>query len=210
MGFSVKEVYKTIQGEGRHSGRAAVLCRFTGCNLWSGFEKDRNKSICTFCDTDFVGRDGENGGLYQDDAKLADIISNVWGASKIKRYVVLTGGEPMLQVKKSLISELHKRNFEVAIETNGTYRVPDEVDWVCVSPKANTDIVQIKGSELKLVFPQSGLRPSHFEKLDFTHFYIQPMDGPDLKRNIHLAVEFCDKNPLWRLSLQTHKIIGVR
>tara|TARA_R110000851_G_scaffold187994_3_gene337983 strand:- start:6604 stop:7260 length:657 start_codon:yes stop_codon:yes gene_type:complete len=207
--YAVKEIFKTIQGEGAQSGRVAVFCRFTGCNLWSGLEKDRATAQCTFCDTDFVGMDGLNGSRFKTADDLAAKIEELWGAGLSNRYVVLTGGEPMLQVDADFIDKLHERNFEIAIETNGTLEVPKEIDWVCVSPKQGTKLNQRHGSELKVVFPQNHLDPSQFCDLDFGHFFVQPMDGPTVEENTRLALAFCDQNPSWKLSLQTHKMIGV-
>ncbi|HFB2048080.1 MAG: 7-carboxy-7-deazaguanine synthase [Hyphomicrobiaceae bacterium] len=209
MTYSVKEIYKTIQGEGGQSGRSAVLCRFTGCNLWSGRQKDRASAICQFCDTDFVGTNGLGGGHFADPRALATEISHTWGISMKYRLVVFTGGEPLMQINKILLQCVRDKGFEIAIETNGTYKVPDDVDWICVSPKAGSKLVQTNGQELKLVFPQNGAMPKMFEHLNFKQFYLQPMAGPYLKRNIELAVAYCMRNPLWRISLQIHKIIGI-
>jgi 7-carboxy-7-deazaguanine synthase len=209
MSYAVKEIFKTIQGEGAQTGRVAVFCRFAGCNLWSGLERDRATAECQFCDTDFVGTDGLNGNRYKTADDLAEKIENVWGQGQGDRYVVLTGGEPMLQVDAEFIDHLHERNFEIAIETNGTLEVPKEIDWICVSPKKGTTLNQRQGAELKLVFPQGHLDPSQFSSLDFGHFYVQPMDGPDVEENTRQALAYCDENPSWRLSLQTHKILGV-
>ncbi len=207
--YAVKEAFYTIQGEGHHSGRPAVFLRFSGCNLWSGLEKDRHKAICQFCDTDFWGTDGENGGKYVA-AELADLVAGLWpDANDPAKFIVCTGGEPMLQIDPALIKELHDRNFEIAVETNGTIEVPPGIDWICVSPKAGTDIVQKTGHELKLVHPQNKLHPGDFESWDFNHFYLQPMDGPELKKNTALCLDFCKKNPRWKLSIQTHKLLGI-
>jgi len=209
--YYVKECFLTLQGEGAQAGRAAVFLRFTGCNLWTGREQDRESAVCRFCDTDFVGTDGEGGGRFQTAGEIAAHIASIWGPSKSRshRFVVLTGGEPMLQVDDALIDALHAEGFEIAIETNGTLEVPPSIDWICVSPKAGAELVQRSGDELKLVFPQDGLAPSCVEGLGFSHFYLQPMDGPEAARNTRAAVEFCREHPQWRLSLQTHKLIGI-
>jgi len=209
MAYAVKEIFKTLQGEGAHTGRAAVFCRFSGCNLWSGREADRAGALCRFCDTDFVGTDGENGGRYADAATLADTLARVWGAGRQGRYAVLTGGEPLLQADVSLIEKLHARGFTVAAETNGTVALPPGLDWITVSPKAGTVLVVRSGSELKLVYPQPGLDPAAFADLDFRHFWLQPMDGPARAANAGRAAAFCMENPVWRLRLQTHKYIGI-
>lgn len=206
--YKIKELFYTLQGEGAHSGRPAVFCRFSGCNLWSGREEDRHKAICQFCDTDFWGTDGENGGKYTLGA-LAEKVASLWPAATGKPYVVCTGGEPLLQLDEHLISAFHEKGFEVAIETNGTLPVPKGVDWVCVSPKANADLVVTTGSELKLVFPQPGAEPERFEQLDFQHFFLQPMDGPEQARNTQLTLQYCLDHPKWSLSLQTHKMLGI-
>lgn len=205
MSFAVKEIFKTLQGEGAHSGRAAVFCRFAGCNLWSGREIDRAGAVCTFCDTDFVG-----GARYASPGSLVDAIESAWAGAMGPRFVVLTGGEPMLQVTDALLDSLHARGFTVATETNGTIRVPSRVDWICVSPKATSDLRQQSGDELKLVFPQLGIDPEMFLAMDFARFYLQPMDGPNAEQNLAAAVAYCMANPIWRLSLQTHKLIGLR
>ena len=210
MSYAIKEIYFTIQGEGFHTGKDAVFCRFSGCNLWSGLEKDRSKAVCNFCDTDFFGTDGENGGKYSSHHNLISQIEMCWPKKKKNKYVVFTGGEPLLQLDQQLIDELHNHNFEVAIETNGTILPPNNIDWVCVSPKKNADLVLKSGDELKLVYPQKNFKPKQFESLDFTYFSIQPMDGKQLQKNILKCVSYCMENPVWRLSLQTHKIIGVR
>ncbi len=209
--YKVKEIYYTLQGEGAQSGRPAVFCRFTGCNLWSGREEDRHKAICQFCDTDFWGTDGVNGGKYEAD-ELAVKVQSLWperGEIKGKPLVVCTGGEPLLQLDVQLIKAFHSKGFEVAIETNGTIEVPEGVNWVCMSPKAHTAIVVRSGQELKLVFPQSGAEPELFEGLDFEYFFLQPMDGPDQAENIKLTLEYCLKHPQWSLSLQTHKMLDI-
>ena len=216
--YTVKELFPTLQGEGAHAGRAAVFCRFAGCNLWSGREEDRLTSICQFCDTDFVGSDGFGGGKFETAIALAQAIESAWrstSAGPQKRYVVFTGGEPLMQLDEALISALHLKGFEVAIETNGTIKVPKGVDWVCVSPKAGSELVVLQADELKLVIPQLGhgdlgALMARFEKMDYRNRFLQAMDGPKLKDNIELAVRLCQKYPLWRLSLQSHKLIGIR
>ncbi len=210
MTYSVKEIYYTIQGEGHHTGRAAIFCRFSGCNLWSGKEVDRKKASCNFCDTDFVGIDGENGGKYKSHTDLIKKIESCWPKNKKEKYVVFTGGEPLLQLDQKLIDALHRCDFKIAIETNGTILPPNNIDWICVSPKKNADLLLKKGDELKLVYPQEDFNPEQFESLDFTHFSIQPMDGKELQNNILKCVSYCIENPSWKLSLQTHKIIGVK
>ncbi len=216
--YSVKEIFATLQGEGAQAGRAAIFCRFTGCNLWSGREEDRFSAVCQFCDTDFVGTDGVGGGKFASPEDLANAIENTWLHSmrtQQYRFVVMTGGEPLLQLDNPLIEALHARRFEIAIETNGTIRVPKGIDWVCLSPKAGAELVVKQAQELKLVVPQVGHQPMEpvlhrFEGMDFRHRYLQPMDGPNLSDNIAYAVELCQKHPLWRLSLQTHKMIGIQ
>ncbi len=212
MAYSVKEIFATLQGEGRHAGRAAVFLRFAGCNLWSGREKDRATAQCRFCDTDFVGTDGPGGGGFKDAAALADAAAAVWpgnGNGGASRFVVCTGGEPLLQLDAALIDALHQRGFEIAIETNGTITAPDGIDWICVSPKAGCDVVQTTGDELKLVYPQAGLDPVAVEGLAFDHFLLQPMDGPARDANTGAVIEYCLAHPKWRLSLQTHKYLGI-
>ena len=209
MSYSVKEIYLTIQGEGFHTGKHAVFCRFSGCNLWTGLEKDRKKAICNFCDTDFVGTDGINGSKYPNAEQLANEIDKVWDKDINEKFVVFTGGEPLLQLDNQLVDLLHKKKFKVAIETNGTILPPENIDWICVSPKQGADFNLKYGNELKLVYPQKGLEPKNFKHLDFDHFFLQPMDGKDLQRNILQSVSYCIENPLWRLSLQTHKIMGI-
>ena len=209
MSYSVKEIYLTIQGEGFHTGKHAVFCRFSGCNLWTGLEKDRKKAICNFCDTDFVGTDGINGSKYPNAEQLANEIDKVWDKDINEKFVVFTGGEPLLQLDKQLVDLLHKKKFKVAIETNGTILPPENIDWICVSPKQGADFNLKYGNELKLVYPQKGLEPKNFKHLDFDHFFLQPMDGKDLQRNILQSVLYCIENPVWRLSLQTHKIMGI-
>ena len=208
MSYSVKELFYTLQGEGAQAGRPAVFMRFAGCNLWSGRESDRATAICRFCDTDFVGVDGPGGGKHDTAASLADAARAIWPGGGAP-YVVCTGGEPLLQLDAALLAALHERGFEVAIETNGTLAVPDGVDWVCVSPKAGATLALTEGDELKLVFPQPGAEPPRFEGLGFEHFYLQPMDGPERGRNTELAIAYCLAHPLWKLSLQTHKMIGI-
>jgi 7-carboxy-7-deazaguanine synthase (Cx14CxxC type) len=211
MGYAVKEIFYTLQGEGAQSGRAAVFCRFAGCNLWTGRAADRAAAVCRFCDTDFVGVDGPGGGKFETADDLAVAIEQKWPADSVlgKRYVVCTGGEPLLQLDSALIQALHKRGFEVAVETNGTLAAPQGINWVCVSPKAGAEFKQRSGDEIKLVFPQVGVDPEDFELLAFRHFFLQPMDGPDRAANTELAVRYCMAHPQWRLSLQTHKIVGI-
>ena len=208
--FTVKEIFKTLQGEGAQAGRAAVFCRFTGCNLWSGREEDRRAAICRFCDTDFVGSDGDGGGRFATASTLADSIESIWGQDRSRRFVVFTGGEPLLQLDAGLIDAVRDRGFTTAVETNGTIEAPDGIDWICVSPKAGTDIRQTRGQELKLVFPQPDAPPEKFEQLDFQHFFLQPMDGSERGRNTALAIEYCLSHPRWRVSLQTHKFMEIR
>lgn len=209
MSYAVKEIFRTLQGEGLNAGRTAVFCRFSGCNLWSGREVDRAQAVCTFCDTDFVGTDGTGGGRFGTAADLAAAIATCWGEGPGPRLVVLTGGEPLLQVDAELVEALHERGFEVALETNGTLQAPSSIDWICVSPKAGAPIVQHRGDELKLVYPQPGLLPEQFENLEFRHFLLQPMDGPKWAENTSLAVAYCQAHPRWRLSVQTHKLLGL-
>lgn len=210
MSYAVKEIFKTLQGEGAQMGRAAVFCRFAGCNLWSGREADRASSVCTFCDTEFVGLDGTGGGRFADASTLADTIQAEWAGPSQNRYVVLTGGEPLLQVDTALIEALHALDFEIAVETNGTQPAPAGLDWICVSPKADAELVVQSGNELKLVYPQDKAQPSRFENLSFDHFFLQPMDSPTAAANLDAAIRFCTDNPRWRLSLQSHKMIGIR
>lgn len=210
MTYAVKEIFKTLQGEGAQMGRAAVFCRFAGCNLWSGRDADRATSICTFCDTDFVGMDGTGGGRFADADALADAIAAEWNGSAANRYVVLTGGEPLLQVDDALVAALHARDFEIGVETNGTQAAPSGLDWICVSPKANADLVLQSGHELKLVYPQETALPERFTHLAFDHFFLQPMDSPTAAANLEAAISYCTDNPRWRLSLQSHKMIGIR
>jgi 7-carboxy-7-deazaguanine synthase len=210
MTYSVKEIYYTLQGEGGQAGRAAVFCRFAGCNLWTGREEDRSKAICQFCDTDFVGTDGPGGGKFATPEELAAAVAAHWpSAAGGKPLVVCTGGEPLLQLDEQAIEALHARGFEVAVETNGTQLAPVGLDWICVSPKAGAELVLTRGSELKLVFPQPGAMPDRFGQLDFRHFFLQPMDGLEQKRNTRLAIEYCLAHPQWRLSVQTHKVVGI-
>jgi 7-carboxy-7-deazaguanine synthase (Cx14CxxC type) len=209
MTYSVKELFKTLQGEGAQAGRAAVFCRFAGCNLWSGREEDRAGAICTFCDTDFVGTDGDGGGKFETAADLAEAIAKTWGNAAANRYVVFTGGEPLLQIDEALLAAVHDAGFEIAIETNGTLIPPAGVDWICVSPKAGAPFALKAGNELKLVYPQPGIDPAALEALPFDHFWVQPMDGPARTANTEAAVAFCLDHPKWRLSLQTHKFIGI-
>jgi 7-carboxy-7-deazaguanine synthase len=208
MNFAVKEMFYSLQGEGRHAGRPAVFCRFTGCNLWSGRESDRATAACNFCDTDFVGVDG--GGRFDGPQALADAVEHMWGGVGGQRFVVLTGGEPLLQVDDTLIAALHERGFEVAIETNGTLPVSSPIDWITVSPKGTTMLVQTSGDELKLVFPQADVDPASFEGLAFSHFLLQPKDGPDRDANMADAIAYCLRHPKWKLSLQTHKYMCIR
>jgi 7-carboxy-7-deazaguanine synthase len=212
MNYSVKELYYTLQGEGAQTGRPAVFLRFAGCNLWTGREEDRASAICRFCDTDFFGTDGPGGGKFESPAGLADAVAAAWPrpASTISRpCVVCTGGEPLLQLDEPLIGALHARGFEIAIETNGTLEAPAGIDWICVSPKAGADLRQTRGDELKLVYPQPGAEPERFERLAFRHFSLQPMDGPEREDNTERAIEYCLAHPRWRLSLQTHKLLGI-
>lgn len=211
MTYSVKEIFYTLQGEGAQAGRAAVFCRFAGCNLWSGLEEDRAIAVCQFCDTDFVGTNGESGGKFASAESLAEAIAAKWpgGDAAGRRFVVCTGGEPLLQLDEAFVDALHGQGFEIAVETNGTQAAPKGLDWICVSPKGHAQVVLETGDELKLVFPQANAMPSAFEKLRFRHFFLQPMDGLDRERNTRLAVEYCRAHPKWRLSLQTHKILGI-
>ncbi len=210
MTYAVKEMFYTLQGEGLRAGRPAVFCRFAGCNLWSGREEDRARAQCTFCDTDFVGTDGEGGGKFETAAALADAVLALWpGREGGKRYVVFTGGEPLLQIDAQLIDAVHARGFEIAVETNGTIAAPDGIDWICVSPKAGNRLVQTSGQELKLVFPQAGAEPELFETLAFDHFLLQPLWGAHTQENMRAAARYCMDHPRWRLSVQTHKWIGI-
>ncbi len=212
MSYAVKEIFYTLQGEGAHTGRPAVFCRFTGCNLWSGLEKDRATAVCQFCDTDFVGTDGSGGGRFASARDLAQAVAATWPARRTPdgiRFVVCTGGEPLLQLDAALVDALHAEGFEIAIETNGTLLPPPGIDWICVSPKAGSTLALRQGGELKLVFPQSGAEPERFAQLDFQEFFLQPMDGPERERNTQLALQYCLDHPRWRLSLQTHKLLGI-
>jgi 7-carboxy-7-deazaguanine synthase len=209
MSYAVKEIFLTLQGEGGQAGRPAVFCRFAGCNLWSGLERDREKAVCTFCDTDFVGMDGPGGGRFAHADALAAAVEAAWTGGPGERLTVLTGGEPLLQLDEPLIAALHARGFSIALETNGTLPVPGGVDWICVSPKADAPVVQTHGQELKLVFPQEKARPERFEHLDFERFLLQPMDGPDRDANTRAAIAYCLEHPRWRLSVQTHKYLGI-
>jgi 7-carboxy-7-deazaguanine synthase (Cx14CxxC type) len=210
VSYAVKEIFLTLQGEGADAGRVAVFCRFAGCNLWSGREQDRAEAICRFCDTDFVGTDGTLGGRYASADDLAETIASQWTGENANRYVVLTGGEPMLQLDGALIDGLHARGFAIGVETNGTIAPPDGLDWICVSPKAGAELVVRAGHELKLVFPQAEASPEQFADLAFERFSLQPMDGPDVVQNTARAVDYCLRHPQWRLSLQTHKTLGIR
>ena len=211
MSYRVKEIFFSFQGEGANTGRPAVFCRFSGCNLWSGREADRERARCRFCDTDFLGTDGIRGGGFTSATELAGAIAGVWEAERVGDalpFVVCTGGEPLLQVDEALIHALHDKGFEVAIETNGTKAAPPGIDWICVSPKAGEPLILTKGDELKFVYPQNGAEPDGFEALDFNHFFLQPLDGPDIERNTGLALAYCTGHPRWRISLQTHKLLG--
>lgn len=209
--YTVKEIFYTLQGEGANAGSAAVFCRFSGCNLWSGREEDRSRAVCQFCDTDFIGV-GPDGGRFPEADSLAAAVSNAWRGDVENggRFVVCTGGEPLLQVDEALIDALHSRGFRVAVETNGTRPAPRSLDWICVSPKAGAPLVQTSGDEIKLVFPQPAAMPETFEGMEFENFFLQPMDGPSVEENTRLAVEYCMTHPRWRLSLQTHKLLGIR
>lgn len=212
MSYAVKEIYYTLQGEGANTGRAAVFCRFAGCNLWSGREEDRADAICNFCDTDFVGTDGPGGGKFSSATELARSVASKWLVARstlVRPLVVCTGGEPLLQLDEDLVRAFHELGFDVAIETNGTRLPPPGVDWVCVSPKAGAEFVLRSGHELKLIFPQKNAEPERFERLDFQHFFLQPMDGPDREQNTQLAIRYCLEHTQWRLSLQTHKLLGI-
>lgn len=208
--YSVKEIFYSLQGEGAQSGRASVFCRFAGCNLWSGREQDRHKAECDFCDTDFVGTDGPGGGKFSTAADLAAAVAACWQGIGGKPYVICTGGEPLLQLDNALIDAFHEQGFEIALETNGTLPVPDGVDWVCVSPKAGTDIVVTEGDELKLIYRQPLALPDRFIHMQFDHFFLQPMDGPEQQQYLQAAIDYCQQHPRWRLSLQTHKLIGIQ
>jgi len=211
MTYTVKEIYFTLQGEGARTGRAAAFLRFAGCNLWSGLERDRAAAVCKFCDTDFVGTDGAGGGKFADAQMLAAAVAAKWPKGDFSQpYVVCTGGEPLLQLDEDLVSALHARDFEIGVETNGTVPPPPGIEWICVSPKAGTELLLDTGQELKLVYPQDGAPPERFADLLFDHFFLQPMDGPDRDANTHAAAQYCLEHPQWRLSLQTHKLIGLR
>jgi 7-carboxy-7-deazaguanine synthase len=210
VSYLVKEIFLTLQGEGFNTGTTAVFCRFAGCNLWSGREEHRATAVCQFCDTEFVGTDGARGGRFPSADELADAVEAAWPTGPVgDRLVVCTGGEPLLQVDAPLLRTLHQRHFRIAVETNGTIEVPDGIDWTCVSPKSGADLVQRQGDELKLVYPQPGLEPAQVEHLDFDHFFLQPMDGPFLEANTEQAIDYCLHHPRWRLSLQTHKYLGI-
>ena len=209
MTYSVKEIFLTLQGEGGQAGRPAVFCRFAGCNLWSGREQDRADAVCTFCDTDFVGTDGEGGGRFATAQALAAAVVGAWGEGAEQRLVVITGGEPLLQLDAPLVEALRAAGFSIAVETNGTIKAPEGIDWICVSPKADAPLAQTSGQELKLVYPQPGVDPARFESLDFERFYLQPMDGPDRAANTRAAIAYCLSRPRWRLSVQTHKYLGI-
>ena len=209
MTYSVKEIFLTLQGEGGQAGRPAVFCRFAGCNLWNGREQDRAAAVCTFCDTDFVGTDGEGGGKFAAAEDLARAIADKWVGGERERLVVFTGGEPLLQLDGPLINAVHHQGFEIAVETNGTIAAPDGIDWICVSPKGQVPLAQRSGQELKLVYPQAGVDPAGFEDLDFERFLLQPMDEPAREANTHAAIAYCLEHPRWRLSVQTHKYIGI-
>jgi 7-carboxy-7-deazaguanine synthase (Cx14CxxC type) len=210
VSYAVKEIFLTLQGEGAHAGRASVFCRFAGCNLWSGREADRAEAACRFCDTDFVGMDGTLGGRYATADALADTIAAQWTGGDADRYVVLTGGEPLLQVDPALIDALHARGFAIAVETNGTIAPPPGLDWICVSPKGSAELAVRAGHELKLVYPQADAPPENFAGLAFERFSLQPMDGPDIARATEQAIAYCLAHPQWRLSVQTHKTLGIR
>ena len=209
MTYAVKEIFLTLQGEGGQAGKAAVFCRFAGCNLWSGREKDRASAVCTFCDTDFVGVNGPGGGRFKTAGKLAEAVEAAWTGGPDDRLVVCTGGEPLLHLDAAVIDALHRRGFSIAVETNGTIEAPAGIDWVCVSPKADAPVVQIRGQELKLVWPQAGVDPERFAGLDFERFYLQPMDGPDREGATAACIAYCLSHPKWRLSTQTHKYLGI-
>ncbi len=209
MSYAVKEIYTTLQGEGAQTGRRAVFLRFAGCNLWTGREQDRAAAVCTFCDTDFIGTNGPGGGKFADAAALAAAVAVEWGDHRAHRLVVCTGGEPLLQLDAALVDALHAGGFEIAIETNGTQAAPAGIDWICVSPKAAAPLKLTQGSELKLVYPQALAMPERFEHLGFTHFFLQPMDGPDREANTRAAIAYCLAHPQWRLGLQTHKLTGL-
>lgn len=208
--YAIKEAFYTLQGEGFHSGRPAVFLRFSGCNLWSGLEKDRATAICKFCDTDFWGTDGVNGGKYEVE-ELVELLVSLWPEKQryAHKFLVCTGGEPALQMDDNLIESLHNEHFEIAVETNGTLEIPNSIDWICVSPKAGSKVIQRKGDELKLVHPQSGINPADFEKWAFKHLFLQPMDGPMINENTQICLDYCLANPSWKLSIQTHKVLNI-
>lgn len=210
MSYAVKEIFLTLQGEGAHAGRTAVFCRFSGCNLWTGREQDRAEAVCKFCDTDFVGMDGTLGGRYANADELASAVAAQWEGPPEHRYTVLTGGEPLLQVDPALIDALHARGFTIAVETNGTVAAPPGLDWICVSPKAGAELILRKGHELKLVYPQPENKPEDFANLEFERFSLQPLDGPDIAQSTQAAIAYCLTHPQWRLSVQTHKTLGIR
>lgn len=212
MTYSVKEMFYTLQGEGINAGRPAVFLRFSGCNLWSGLEKDRAGAVCSFCDTDFVGTDGPGGGKFKTAEALAEAVKRLWpdGGGSAEPMVVCTGGEPLLQLDEAAVEALHAHQFYIAVETNGTVKAPKGIDWLCVSPKSTAPVVQTQGDELKLVYPQLKAPPEHFKDLDFRHFLLQPMDGPDIETNTQKTIDYCLAHPQWRFSLQSHKVIGVR
>ena len=210
MSYAVKEIFYSLQGEGANVGRPAVFCRFSGCNLWSGREQDRLSATCQFCDTDFVGTDGLGGGRFETADGLVAAVVSKWPDTRLKTFVVCTGGEPLLQLDPTLVDALHRASCEIAVETNGSLPAPTGIDWTCVSPKAGAHLEIRQGDELKLVFPQQGLSPADFDALQFRHFFIQPMDGPESTRNIQLALQYCLDHPKWKLSLQTHKLLGIR
>jgi len=207
--YQIKEIFYTLQGEGARTGRPAVFCRFSGCNLWSGLEKDRSKAVCTFCDTDFIGTNGPGGGKFETAILLAEAIEDKWINDSLEKYVVCTGGEPALQIDLHLIRELHDRGFEIAIETNGTIKLPNGIDWVTVSPKADSKLKTIEGNELKLVYPQANVDPKLFNDLNFDEFYLQPLDDKYKNENTQKTVQYCLENPKWKISLQTHKYLGI-
>ena len=209
MAYSVKEIFYTLQGEGANTGRPAVFCRFAGCNLWTGREADRPDATCRFCDTDFVGTDGPGGGKFETPDKLADAVAARWAGDPENRLVVCTGGEPLLQLDPPLIEALHARGFSIAVESNGTVAAPAGIDWLCVSPKSDAPLAQLSGHELKLVYPQMGVDPARFEHLDFGRFSLQPVDGPDREAATRACIDYCLSHPRWRLSLQTHKYLGI-
>ena len=209
MSYTVKEIFYSLQGEGANAGRPAVFCRFAGCNLWSGREQDRALAICSFCDTDFVGTNGKGGGRFETADDLVTAVVSKWPTGN-GMFVVCTGGEPLLQLNQVLVDALHTANCEIAIETNGSLRTPEHIDWICVSPKAGSPLELLEGDELKLVFPQQGFSPADFEGLAFRHFFIQPMDGPEIEKNTQLALQYCLAHPRWKLSLQTHKFLNIR